>query len=266
MGTSAAGTVLVVKGAASQTANLTEWQNSSGTVLASISAAGAATLPTGTTINGILFDSTARLFGIETLQNNGATIHIRCGSGDGLKALAGGGVTIDNSASPDSVPTLQLNVRGTQLAPLFYAAGFTINGTGTFVTFGHQTSASYPALKRNATALECRLADDSDFAPLAAGLGTFAGIALPAAGDGLAIKEGSNATMGVATLVAGTVTVSTTKVTANSRIFLSVETLGTVTIATAVAVTGRSAGTSFDITSSDVLDTSDIAWLIVEPV
>ncbi|HQK38540.1 MAG TPA: hypothetical protein PLO52_00320 [Flavobacterium alvei] len=84
------------------------------------------------------------------------------------------------------------------------------------------------------------------------------------AGNGLYIKEGTNATMGVATLVAGTVTVNTTKVTANSRIFLTVNG-GTLTNVGAQYVSARTAGTSFTITSLNVLDTSQTAWMIVEP-
>ena len=85
------------------------------------------------------------------------------------------------------------------------------------------------------------------------------------AGDGLYIKEGTNATMGVATLVAGTVTINTTKVTTNSRIQLTIQSIGTVTVPTVIGVTARTAGTSFTITSANVLDTSTIAWMIVEP-
>lgn len=88
---------------------------------------------------------------------------------------------------------------------------------------------------------------------------------LTTAGNGLYVKEGSNATMGVATLTLGTVTVSTTKVTASSRIFLSSEALGTISSPVAVAVTARSAGVSFTITSANLTDTSSIAWIIVEP-
>jgi hypothetical protein len=85
------------------------------------------------------------------------------------------------------------------------------------------------------------------------------------AGGGLYVKEGTNATMGVATLVAGTVTVSTTKVTANSRIFLTRQTTAG-TLGSSVDVTARSAGTSFTITANgSVLDTSTVAWMIVEP-
>lgn len=88
---------------------------------------------------------------------------------------------------------------------------------------------------------------------------------LGAAGNGIYVKEGSNATSGVATLSAGTVTVATTKVTASSRIHLTVQSLGTVAVATPIAVTSRTAGTSFVISSSAITDTSVVAWLIVEP-
>jgi hypothetical protein len=87
---------------------------------------------------------------------------------------------------------------------------------------------------------------------------------LGTAGNGLYIKEGTNATMGVVTLVLGVATVSTTKVTANSRIFLTTQG-GTLTNIANHYVSGRTAGTSFTITSMNLLDTSDVAWLIVEP-
>ncbi len=88
---------------------------------------------------------------------------------------------------------------------------------------------------------------------------------LETVGSGFYIKEGTNAAMGVATLVLGVATVSTTKVTASSRIFLTPEALGTIASPVALAVTARSAGTSFTITSANLTDTSTVAWMIVEP-
>lgn len=83
-------------------------------------------------------------------------------------------------------------------------------------------------------------------------------------GKGISIKEGANGRMGSATLVGGTVTVNTTAVTANSRIFLTGQnssgTHGELTIS------ARVAGTSFTITSSSILDTRAIAWEIKEPL
>lgn len=89
------------------------------------------------------------------------------------------------------------------------------------------------------------------------------GITLRQAGANISIKEGSNASMGVATLSGGTVTVNTNKATSSGRIFLTHQNnSGTVGF---VTVSSRSAGTSFTITSSSATDTSDIAWIIVEP-
>lgn len=82
-------------------------------------------------------------------------------------------------------------------------------------------------------------------------------------GNGLYVKEGSNATMGTAVLVAGTVVVNTTKVTANSRIHLTIQAPGGAV--GAVYVSARTAGTSFTITSTSGTDTSTVAWMIVEP-
>lgn len=87
---------------------------------------------------------------------------------------------------------------------------------------------------------------------------------LTTAGNGLYVKEGTNATSGLATLAAGTVTVSTTKVTANSRIQLTGQG-GSITNLGSYSVTTRTAGTSFVITSSNVLDTNTVAWIIFEP-
>lgn len=82
-------------------------------------------------------------------------------------------------------------------------------------------------------------------------------------GGGLQIKEGANARMGIATLVAGTVTVANTSVTANSRIFLTSQSDGGTT--GALRVSTRVNGTSFTITSLSNTDTSVVAYHIIEP-
>lgn len=88
-------------------------------------------------------------------------------------------------------------------------------------------------------------------------------LSIDTAGGGLRIKEGTNATMGRATLVSGTVTVNTNKVTATSEIFLTNNNPnGTVGF---YRVSARVAGTSFTITSSSLTDTSDVSWIIIEP-
>lgn len=90
-------------------------------------------------------------------------------------------------------------------------------------------------------------------------------VKIGAVGRGLFVKEGTNATMGRTTLVAGSKVVTTNKVTALSEIQITVQSLGTVTVPTPVAITTRTAGTSFTITSSNVIDTSVVSWIIIEP-
>ncbi len=121
------------------------------------------------------------------------------------------------------------------------------SGSGT-LTFGDGTTADTNLYRSAANVL----ATDDD-------------LSIVTAGKGLRVAEGSNAKMGVATLVGGTVVVSTTAVTANSRIFLTTQSLGTVAVASALAVTARTAATSFTITASAPTDTSVIAWMLVEP-
>lgn len=84
------------------------------------------------------------------------------------------------------------------------------------------------------------------------------------AGNGILIKEGSNARMGVSTLVGGTVTVSNTSITANTRIFLTKQSSGTPVALGALSESARVAATSFTITSDNVTDTSNVAWLLIE--
>ncbi len=85
------------------------------------------------------------------------------------------------------------------------------------------------------------------------------------AGNGFYIKEGSNATMGIASLVAGEVTVLTTKATATARIFVSINggTLTNVGVPYEDTAS-RVAGTSFKIKSTNPLDAADVIWFIIE--
>jgi len=86
-------------------------------------------------------------------------------------------------------------------------------------------------------------------------------------GSKIKIATGTNASMGSATLAAGTVTVSTTAVTSSSEIFLTYKsaagTIGRVCVGT------KTAGTSFVInslntdTTVNTADTSTISWWII---
>lgn len=99
-------------------------------------------------------------------------------------------------------------------------------------------------------------------------LSTTGDVVAATAGYGLKVKEGSNARMGQATLVGGTVTVSNTSVTANTRVYLTravaAGTRGFLTVGTITA------STSFVIRAEDsagslVADTSTVNWLLIEP-
>lgn len=91
---------------------------------------------------------------------------------------------------------------------------------------------------------------------------TFTDIETFLANNKLNIPTGSNASAGTGTLSGGTVTISTTAVTSNSLIFLQ-DTAASLTNVGVLSVSAKSAGTSFTVTSANVLDTSTFNWLIV---
>lgn len=78
----------------------------------------------------------------------------------------------------------------------------------------------------------------------------------------LSVASGTNQRAGNATLIAGTVTVNNTTVTANTIVILTRKTSGG-TIGTAITYT-VSAGASFTITSDNILDTSTFSYLLIE--
>ena len=80
---------------------------------------------------------------------------------------------------------------------------------------------------------------------------------------GLANWSVLSALTGTAVLVAGTVVVPTSQVTASSRIFLTGQIDGG--FPGWLRTTARTVGTDFTITSDNVGDTSTVAWLIMEP-
>lgn len=86
------------------------------------------------------------------------------------------------------------------------------------------------------------------------------------AGAGLRVAEGSNAKQGTATLNGTTsVVVSNTSVTANSRIFLTIQSRGSVNPPGSPYVVTRTAAASFSIASTVASDNSVVAFEILEP-
>lgn len=199
-----------------------------------------------------------------------------------LRVTQGGNCSIGTNTTPTARLHLPAGTATANTAPLKFTSGTllttSVAGAVEFLTDKFHatitTGAARKELTLNDIALTSgrvpfattngRLTDSSSLAYTSGtGLLVSDNVKLTTAGNGLYVKEGTNATMGTAVLVAGTVTVNTTKVTANSRIFLTAQTPGG-TVG-AVYVSARTAGTSFAITSLNVLDTSTIAWMIVEP-
>lgn len=84
-------------------------------------------------------------------------------------------------------------------------------------------------------------------------------------GFGYQIGTGTTAaTAGVITLTGLNTTVSTTAVGNDSIIILTVQG-GTLTNVGSTYVASRIAGTSFNISSTNVLDTSNVGWIIIKP-
>lgn len=85
---------------------------------------------------------------------------------------------------------------------------------------------------------------------------------LVTAGNKIKIATGTNASVGVSgAMTAGTITISTTAVTASSKIFLTYATVGgTQGFLSVGTITD---GTSFVINSSSALDTSTVNWWII---
>lgn len=102
---------------------------------------------------------------------------------------------------------------------------------------------------------------------------TTANVLINTAGKGIQIKEGSNARMGTATLSSGTITISNTSVTANTRIFVSRYSPSTSTAIGILSVGTVTASTSFIINALKEADatvqTNDVSvvhWMLVEPL
>lgn len=87
------------------------------------------------------------------------------------------------------------------------------------------------------------------------------GAVFPVAGYTLSIKGGTNERIGEATFVAGTVTVANTTVSANTKVFPVVKTIGGTPGTVSWSI---DAGVGFTINSSSGTDTSTLAFILIE--
>lgn len=135
-------------------------------------------------------------------------------------------------------------------------------GTANQITVSTASNVATVSLPSAITAPGSLTTTTSVTATLGAITASNGNLVLGTAGNKLSIATGSNASVGTsAAMTAGTITISTTAVSASSIIFLICATPGgTQGILSVGTIT---AGTSFVINSSEAADTSTVNWLII---
>lgn len=170
----------------------------------------------------------------------------------GFTLNTGGAITSGGAVTAAAANGLSWNGRAVMVSPSDGVIEISNNAQTDFtrLQFGGTTS-SFPALGRSTTRITVGLAD-----------GTAGGGVNFSTASVLSMASGTNTRAGNAVLVGGTVTVSNTTVTANTIVLLTRKTSGG-TIGTAITYT-LSAGTSFTITSDNILDTSTFSYILIE--
>lgn len=146
-----------------------------------------------------------------------------------LRPTSGFGAVIDGYGAADTPGLVQLQLKGSVL--------------------GTSASNSIPIGFYNAGRLDATMEAGGSFA-------------LHQPGQGFRIAEGANCKQGVATLVAGTVTVANTSITANSRIHATGQDNN---VTGTVRISARTPGVSFTLTSNNAADSGVVAYTIFEP-
>lgn len=213
-------------------------------------------LTTGQTVAGVkTFSSSPVLPGVTDTNGNVLAVF-------NTTASAVDYPTLTNGASGGSV---QISITGSSTNPNFLFKG---KGTGIFAMRPGSDSANAWRVQNASGGANVIVADTSN---TRVGIGvtspadtlTVAGnLNLNTAGNKLKITTGTNASAGTGTLSSGTATISTTAVTASSLIFIT-DTASSLTNIGTPSVSSKSAGTSFTVTSSNVLDSSTFNWLII---
>lgn len=140
-------------------------------------------------------------------------------------------------------------------------SGGSLSASGTLSVSGSTSLAATASTSLTATSLS--VSGSTSLGALStSGVTSSGDIEVSSAGKGLQIKEGSNARMGIATLDGGTVTVYNTTVTTATRIFLTPQNASG--ILGSIHVSALTPGTSFVISSSALLDNSEVAYLLIE--
>lgn len=202
----------------------------------------------------------ASLFGGDGFIGNGGLVQLHGGSGGGATG-AGGPVEIFGGVSNDSpgpaggsVTILGGTSFGNDGGSVVIAGGEAANGV--FVG-GDVTISGGPSEDGVGTGGKVIVST------AATGENYFERLKIDELGRFYISTTGGNRAAGVATLVAGTVTVANTLVTAATQIYYSVQTAGGTQ--GFLRISARTAGTSFTITSTSGTETSTVAYLLIEP-
>ena len=164
--------------------------------------------------------------------------------------------------APGSIASTTTIAAGTALS----AATTVTAGTGITSTLGNIVAAAgnISATLGSVSAGTSVTAATTVTATLGAITASNGNMVMGTAGNGIRVKSGSNARVGVgAILSSGTLDIANTSVTANTVIMISVTTLGTVAAAQAMHVV-KDPGVKFTVTSADATDTSTFDWYMVE--
>lgn len=218
----------------------------------------------GTSLDGCSVASSTTGFGYNVDTCDGVTLNgcMTQACATGIQISGGQGNAIHGYTNYDNRGTAILATNTALDVSIINATEITPNGSATRFLQVNSASNVVAALLNNTTTNSflgvTNILDDS-----AGNISPGGDIRFQTAGKTVWIKEGTNAKMGTSSLVAGSVVVNTTAVTASSRIFLTPQnTSGT---AGAVSVSARTAGSSFTMSSTSSTDTRSIAWLIIEP-
>lgn len=217
------------------------------------------TTSTGTAGNVVLSNSpTITTPSIAQLNDGNGNPYLKVNA----TASAIGGFAITNNVSGATVTLANANTGNS--ATIFQGAG-----TG-LMAIQPATNSTNAFRFRSAGGTNTHMSYDSSNGRFGFGSGTApsdtvevtGNVSLLSAGNKLKIATGSNASVGTGTLAGGTVTISTTAVTANSLIFLT-DTAASLTNVGVISVSSKVAGTSFTVTSGNALDTSTFNWMII---
>lgn len=178
---------------------------------------------------------------------------------------------------------IHLTARGTQLTPIANQSGDIIGEWGARGYNGTSFSATSQAYillnanqnwtnANNGTNISFQVTPNGTTVPvemvsIVNTSASISGLSITDLGSGILIKEGSNARMGVVTLSGGSATILNSTVTANTRVFLTINNQSSLNLLGFLRVTGRTPGVSFSISTGITLDFgSVVSWLLIEPL